>query len=287
MAIVLRDQRILELSRKYTCVIRNVHLSRLTRHLFNLQIVAGASVLARLDGKVALVTGGSSGIGLAVAKRFAGEGARVFLTGRRQSQLDEAVALIGGNASAVRGDVTDRNDLDALFATVKEQAGKLDILVTSSGVSEHATIDDISEEHFDRAFDLNVRGMVFAVQRAVPLMQSGSSIVLIGSIAGFIGTPGYGTYGASKAAVRSYARTWTNELAGRGIRVNTLSPGPIDTPMFAEATDEVRQTLSAQIPLKRLGRPDEVAAAALFLASDESSYVAGSELCIDGGMRQV
>lgn len=243
--------------------------------------------MSRLDGKVALVTGGNSGIGLAVARRFSSEGARVFIAGRRQAQLDEAVALIGGNATAVRGDVTNSDDLDRLFAIVKDQGRKLDILVTSSGVSEHSTIDDTSEEHFDRAFDLNVRSMVFAVQRAIPLMASGSAIVLIGSIAGFIGTPGYGTYGASKAAVRSYARTWTNELADRGIRVNTLSPGPIDTPMFAEVSDEVRKALSAQIPLKRLGRPEEVAAAALFLASDESSYIAGSELCIDGGMRQV
>lgn len=243
--------------------------------------------MARLNGKVALVTGGSSGIGLAVARRFAAEGARVFITGRRRAQLDEAAALIGGNVTAVRGDVTSRGDLDALFAAVRAGAGKLDVLVASSGLSEFSTIDDTSEEHFDRAFDVNVRGMVFAVQRAVPLMPPGGAIVLVGSIAGFIGTPGYGAYGASKAAVRAYARTWTNELAGRGIRVNTLSPGPTDTAMFAGASDDVRRTLTAQIPLHRLGRPEEVAAAALFLASDESSFVAGAELCVDGGMSQV
>ena len=243
--------------------------------------------MSKLAGKAALVTGGNSGIGLAVARRFAAEGAHVFIAGRRQAQLEEAVALIGGKVEAVQGDVTSAVDLDRLFGTIKARSGKLDVLVTSSGISEPATVDAISEEHFDRTFDLNVRGMVFTVQRAVPLMPSGGTIVLIGSIAGSIGTPGYGTYGASKAAVRSYARTWANELAERGIRVNTLSPGPIDTPMFDSVSEEVRRSLIAQIPLHRLGRPEEVAAAALFLASDESSFVAGAELAIDGGMSQV
>ncbi len=243
--------------------------------------------MERLGGKTALVTGGASGIGLAIAHRFAAEGAQVFITGRRQAQLNEAAALIGAAAVAVQGDVTSAADLDRLFATVAERSGKLDILVTSSGISEAATVDAVTEEHFDRTFDLNVRGMVFTVQRAAPMMPRGSAIVLIGSIAGAIGTPGYGAYNASKAAVRSYARTWTNELAELGIRVNTLSPGPIDTPMFAEASDEMRQALTARIPLHRLGRPEEVAAAALFLASDESSFIAGAELAIDGGMAQV
>lgn len=243
--------------------------------------------MARLDGKVALVTGGSSGIGLAIAQRLAGEGARVFITGRRRAQLDDAVSLIGGEVEAVQGDVTSSSDLDRLFDVIQSRAGRLDILVTSSGVSEFAAIDDADEEHFDRAFDTNVRAMVFTVRRMIPLMGSGSAIVLIGSIAGSIGTAGYGAYNASKAAVRSYARTWTNELAERGIRVNTLSPGPTDTPMFDEVSDDVRQALTAQIPLKRLGRPEEVAAAALFLASEESSYIAGAELVIDGGMSQV
>jgi len=243
--------------------------------------------MGQLTGKIALVTGGNSGIGLAVARRFATEGARVFITGRRQAQLDQAVASIGGAVEAVQGDLTDAADLERLFDTVRERAGQIDILVTSSGISEYATLDAITADHIDRTFDLNMRAMVFTVQKAVPLMTRGASVVLIGSIAGAIGTPGYGAYGASKAAVRAWARTWTQELANRGIRVNTLSPGPIDTPMFDGASAEVRGTLAAQIPLRRLGRPEEVAAAALFLASDESSYVAGAELCIDGGMNQV
>jgi NAD(P)-dependent dehydrogenase (short-subunit alcohol dehydrogenase family) len=240
--------------------------------------------MLKLEGKTAVVTGGSSGIGLAIAQRFVAEGARVFIMGRRQAQLGEAVALIGGSVYAVQGDVTNSSDLEHLFEAVEKNTGQLDILVTSSGVSEYATLETTTEAHFDRAFDLNVRGMVFTVQRAVQQMTSGGAIVLIGSIAGNIGNPGYATYSATKAAVRSYARSWTHELAGRGIRVNTLSPGPTDTPMFDAASDEVRQVLSDRIPLKRLGLAEEVAAAALFLASAESSYIAGAELCIDGGM---
>jgi len=240
--------------------------------------------MLQLKGKTAVVTGGSSGIGLAIAKRFVDEGAHVFITGRRQAQLDEAVALIGGNITAVQGDVTNTADLERLFETVAKSKARLDILVTSSGVSEFSTLETTTEQHFDKAFDLNVRGMVFTVQQAVRLMGEGGIIVLVGSIAGFIANPGYGTYSATKAAVRSYARTWTAELAGRGIRVNTLSPGPVDTPMFAAASDEIRHSLTSRIPLKRMGRPEEVAAAALFLASTESSFVAGAELCIDGGM---
>ncbi|WP_144108198.1 SDR family NAD(P)-dependent oxidoreductase [Paraburkholderia sp. BCC1886] len=243
--------------------------------------------MLKLEGKTAVVTGGNSGIGLAIARRFAAEGAYVFLTGRRQAQLDEAVASIDGRAEGVQGDVTDTHDLDRLFELVRTKAGKLDILVTSAGHGQFGTLDATTEEHFDHAFDLNVRGMVFTVQKAVPLMSEGSSIVLIGSIAGSVGNPGYGTYSATKAAVRSYSRTWTAELATRGIRVNTLSPGPIDTPMFDGVSDELRQALTERIPMKRLGRPEEVASAALFLASTESSFIAGAELCIDGGMTQV
>jgi len=243
--------------------------------------------VSKLEGKTAVVTGGSSGIGLAIAKRFAAEGAHVFITGRRQTQLDAAVALIGGSVTAVQGDVTSASDLERLFEEVGKREGRLDILVTSSGVSEFSTLATTTEQHFDKAFDLNVRGMVFTVQQALHHMGDGSSIVLVGSIAGSIGNPGYGTYSATKAAVRSYARTWTVELAERGIRVNTLSPGPIDTPMFDQVSDDVRHSLMSQVPLKRLGRPEEVAAAALFLASSESSFVAGAELCIDGGMAQV
>lgn len=240
--------------------------------------------MMKLSGKVALVTGGNSGIGLAVARRFAEEGARVFITGRREAQLAEAVALIGGQAEAIQGDITRTDDLARLFDTLGTRAGRLDILVNSSGVSEPASLEETTEEHIDRAFNLNVRAMVLTVQHAVRLMGEGGSIVLVGSVAGAIANPGYGSYSASKAAVRSYARTWNSELAPRGIRVNTLSPGPTDTPMFDQASDEVRQTLTARIPAKRLGHPEEVAAAALFLASDESSYISGTELVIDGGM---
>jgi NAD(P)-dependent dehydrogenase (short-subunit alcohol dehydrogenase family) len=240
--------------------------------------------MLKLEGKIAIVTGGGTGIGLAIARRFAIEGACVFITGRRQTQLDEAVASIGGKVEAVRGDVTNAADLAHLFNKVRERAGRLDILVTAAGVSAFSTLDDTAAEHIDQAFDLNVRAMVLTVQHAVRQMSSGGAIVLIGSIAGHIGNPGYGTYSATKAAVRSYARTWTHELAVRGIRVNTLSPGPIDTPMFDGVSDEIRATLTARIPMKRLGLPDEVAAAALFLASDDSSYIAGAELSIDGGM---
>lgn len=240
--------------------------------------------MMKLSGKVALVTGGNSGIGLAVARRFAEEGARVFITGRREAQLAEAVALIGGQAEAIQGDITRTDDLARLFDTLGTRAGRLDILVNSSGVSEPASLEETTEEHIDRAFNLNVRAMVLTVQHAVRLMGEGGSIVLLGSVAGAIANPGYGSYSASKAAVRSYARTWNSELAPRGIRVNTLSPGPTNTPMFDRASDEVRQTLTARIPAKRLGHPEEVAAAALFLASDESSYISGTELVIDGGM---
>lgn len=240
--------------------------------------------MLKLEGKTALVTGGNSGIGLAIAQRFAQEGAHVFITGRREAQLAEAVTRISGNVEAIAGDITNTQDRSRLFDTIHTRAGKLDILVYSSGVSEPASLEESTEEHIDRAFGLNVRAMVLTVQQAVTQMGEGGTVVLLGSIAGSMAVSGYGTYAASKAAVRSYARTWTSELAPRGIRVNTLSPGPTDTPMFSQASDEVRQTLSAQIPAKRLGHPDEVAAAALFLASDESSYVSGAELVIDGGM---
>ncbi|WLS80549.1 SDR family oxidoreductase [Erwinia pyri] len=240
--------------------------------------------MLKLEGKIALVTGGGSGIGLAVARRFVQEGAHVFITGRREAQLAEAVTLIGGRVEAIAGDLTSTSDLARLFETIHARTGRLDILVNSSGVAEHASLEETTEEHIDRAFGLNVHAMVFTVQHAARQMGEGGVIVLIGSIAGGMANPGYGAYSASKAAVRSYARTWNTELAPRGIRVNTLSPGPTDTPMFDQASDEVRQTLSAQIPARRLGNPDEVAAAALFLASDESTYISGAELVIDGGM---
>lgn len=240
--------------------------------------------MSKLSGKTALITGGSSGIGLAIARRFAAEGAQVYIAGRRQAQLDQAIKEIGHDARAIQADVTRTADLDRMFAALGEQAGRLDILVTSSGVSEYQPLVETTEAHFDRAFDLNVRAMVLTVQRALTWMTDGGSIVLVGSIAGVIANPGYATYSASKAAVRSYARTWTHELADRRIRVNTLSPGPTDTPMFDAASDDVRRALTDRIPFKRLGRPEEIASAALFLASDEGSYVGGVDLHVDGGM---
>ena len=243
--------------------------------------------MTKLNGKLAVVTGGGSGIGLATARRLAAEGATVLVTGRRQEELDKAVAEIGDRAEAVRGDLTKPEDLARLHDAVAAKGGRLDILVYSSGIADHVVLEDLTPAGFDKVFDINVRAMVLTAQKLVPLMGEGSAIVLVGSIAGIIGTPGYGVYNASKAAVRSFARTWTSELSGRGIRVNTLSPGPIDTAMMAAATEEVRNIITAKVPLGRMGRAEEVAAAALFLASDESSYIAGAELCIDGGMAQV
>lgn len=240
--------------------------------------------MLKLEGKTALVTGGGSGIGLAIARRFAAEGAQVFITGRRQAMLDSAAAAIGPRAVAVQGDVTEAADLARLFGTIQATAGRLDIVVASSGVSEPGTLEATTGAHIDKAFDLNVRGLALTVQGALPLMGDGGAVVLVGSIAGNMGIDGYGTYAATKAAVRSYARTWTHELAPRGIRVNTVSPGPTDTPMFDGVTDEMRAAYTDRIPLKRLGRPEEVAAAVLFLASAEGSYVAGAELVVDGGM---
>lgn len=240
--------------------------------------------MLKLEGKTALVTGGGSGIGLAIARRFAAEGARVFITGRNGERLARAADGIGERAEAIAADVTSGADLDRLFEAVRARAGRLDILVTSSGVAEFANLEDTSEEHFDKTFDLNVRGMFFTVQRALALMGEGGAIVLVGSIAGGMANPGYGTYSATKAAVRSYARSWTHELAPRGIRVNVLSPGPTDTPMFDGVSDELRAAMSARIPFGRLGEPDEVAAAALFLASEESRFVGGAELVVDGGL---
>ncbi|MGJ9420623.1 SDR family NAD(P)-dependent oxidoreductase [Massilia sp. CMS3.1] len=243
--------------------------------------------MSQLNGKIALVTGGNSGIGLAIAQRFVAEGAEVFIVGRRQAALAQAVARIGGKVRAIQADVTSQADLARIVTGIQESHGRLDILVTSSGRADYATLADTTELHYDQTFDLNTRAAAFTVQAALPLMGQGATVVLIGSIAGVIGTTGYGAYGASKAALRAFARTWTGELAQRGIRVNALSPGPIDTAMFDDVSDEVRSALTARIPLGRLGKAEEVAAAALFLASDQSSFVAGAELCIDGGMVQV
>src|SRR6478672_7723050 len=235
--------------------------------------------MSRLDGKIAVITGGSSGIGLATAQRFVQEGAYVFITGRRQSALDKAKALIGDGVTTVAVDSTSSADQDRLFATVLEEKGALDILVVNSGRVEPEELVKITEENFDLTFDLNARATLFTVQKALPLMRHGGSVILIGSVAGYTGINGYTTYSATKAALRSYTRTWTREFNDRGIRFNTLSPGPIDTP--------IRAQFAAAIPLNRMGRPEEIAAAALFLASDESSFVAGAELSVDGGFAQV
>src|ERR1700738_2020671 len=245
-------------------------------------------LMARLAGKVAVITGGSSGIGLATARRFVDEGAHVFITGRRQSELDTAKALIGDGVSTVAGDVTVSADLDRVFATVLEQKGALDILVASSGRSEPEELGKVTEENFDATFNLNARATLFTVQKALPLMRTGGSVILVGSVAGYVGVPGFSAYSATKAALRSYVRTWTREFTDRGIRFNTLSPGPIDTPMIDSTRDPdaTRAACVAAIPLNRMGRPEEVAAAALFLASDDSSFVAGTELSVDGGMAQ-
>ncbi|HEX4114130.1 MAG TPA: glucose 1-dehydrogenase [Stellaceae bacterium] len=246
-----------------------------------------------LLNKVAVITGGSSGIGLATAKRFVDEGAYVFVSGRRQKELDKAVAAIGRNVTAVRGDASAIEDIDRLFATVEKEKGALDILFVNAGTVELRPLDHATPEHFDTTFGLNTRGLFFTVQRALPLIRRGGSIILTSSIAAVKGMPAYGAYSASKAAVRSFARTWTLELKDRGIRVNTLSPGPVDTPMIdaqapnKEVADQMRTGFAAAVPLGRLGRPEELAAAALFLASDEASFVAGIDLQVDGGLAQV
>jgi NAD(P)-dependent dehydrogenase (short-subunit alcohol dehydrogenase family) len=249
--------------------------------------------MSKLSGKVAVITGGSSGIGLATARKFVEEGAYVFISGRRQSQLDEAKALIGKNVTAVRGDASKLEDLDQLYRVVKESKGRVDILFANAGFVEHQTIDAVTPEHFDKTFQINVRGVLFAVQKALPLMHKGGSIILNASIVAVKGLPAHGVYGATKAAVRSFARTWTTELKERGIRVNTLSPGATDTPIIdgqfttKEQADAARASFAAATPMGRLGRPEELAAAALFLATDDSSFITGIDLQVDGGLVQV
>ncbi|KDE35390.1 SDR family oxidoreductase [Kosakonia radicincitans] len=237
----------------------------------------------RLHNKTALILGGAKGIGLAITQRFAHEGATTWFTSRREEELQNAAAKIEGNALPLRADVSQHSEL----ARIMENIQQLDVLVINAGMSEYATLEQVSETHFESTFGLNVRSPLFALQAALPLLKPGSSVVLIGSIADVIGTEGYGVYSASKAALRSFARTWTRELAARGIRVNVVAPGPIDTEMMAAASENVRQGLTQAIPLGRMGQPEEVANAALFLASDESSYIAGAEICVDGGLTQV
>ena len=241
--------------------------------------------MSNISGKSAVVVGGHGGIGGAIAERFAREGATVYATSRRAEEKE--VGIGAGRLRSRQVDASDVSALGAFFEAVSSEAGRVDILVVSAGIAEFATLDGIGEDHFDRAFGLNVRALLFAAKAATAIMPDGGSIVLVGSIAGVIGTKGYGVYGATKAAVRSFARTWANELAPRRIRVNVVAPGPTDTAMMASASDEVREALTTLIPLGRMGRADEVAAAALFLASEEASFITGAELPIDGGMAQV
>jgi NAD(P)-dependent dehydrogenase (short-subunit alcohol dehydrogenase family) len=241
---------------------------------------------SKLVDKVALVIGGSSGIGLGIAKRFAQEGAHVFITGRRQAQLDETVATIGGDAAAIQSDNT--RLADRIYATMKTQAGRIDVLAVNAGVYEFGTFGEITEEHFDKTFNTNVRGLLFAVQKALPLLAKGSSVILTGSMASIKGLPSLSVYNASKAAVRSFARSWIVDLKGRDIRVNVLSPGTTATPGLDHfMTDEDKAAVVATVPLGRIGTPDDLGKAAVFLASDDSAYVNGIELFVDGGAVQI
>jgi NAD(P)-dependent dehydrogenase (short-subunit alcohol dehydrogenase family) len=249
--------------------------------------------MGRLEGKIALVTGGNSGIGLATAKRFADEGAHVFITGRRQTELTAAVKEIGKNVTAVQADVSNLGDLDRLFAQIKRDKGRLDIVFANAGVAKLAPFGQISEELYDSIFDINVKGLLFTVQKALALLPDGASVILNASIVASKGLPSNSVYSASKAAVRSFARTWTTDLKHRRIRVNAISPGSIDTPGMSdllassEAGGERRKMISSMTPLGRFGTPDEIARAVVFLASDDSSYVTGTELFVDGGFAQV
>ena len=243
--------------------------------------------MGKLDGKVAVITGASSGMALASAKLFVEEGAYVFITGRRQEKLDEAVKAIGRNVTAVQGDSANLADLDRLYATVKKEKGHIDVLFASAGQGGAAMLGEITEEQFDKLFALNTRGTLFTVQKALPLFREGGSIVLNGSIASLKAMPGLSVYSGSKAALRSFARTWVMELSSRGIRVNVLSPGPIDTAIFESAPAERKEHFRSMIPRKELGRPEEIATVALFLASNDSSFVNGMEICVDGGISQI
>jgi NAD(P)-dependent dehydrogenase (short-subunit alcohol dehydrogenase family) len=247
----------------------------------------------KLEGKIALITGGNSGIGLATAKRFVDEGAYVFITGRREPELAAAVKEIARNVTGVRGDVSNLGDLDRIFAQIKREKGKLDIVFANAGVAMYAPFGTITEEHYDSIFNINVKGLLFTVQKALPLLRDGASIILNASIVASKGLPANSVYSATKAAVRSFARTWTTDLKERRIRVNAVSPGATDTPGLnhllatTEAGEQRLKMLSSSVPLARLGTPDEIAKAVVFLASDDSSYITGTELFVDGGFAQV
>jgi NAD(P)-dependent dehydrogenase (short-subunit alcohol dehydrogenase family) len=241
----------------------------------------------KLQGKVAVITGGTSGIGLATAKAFAAEGAHVFIMGRRLPELDAAVKEIGGKVTGVQGDIAKLADLDRLYQKVKEAEGAIDVVFANAGVGEVVPLAAVSAEHFDRIFNVNVRGTLFTVQKALPLLRDGASIILTGSIATVKGLPGFGVYSASKAAVRSLVRGWTLELKDRKIRANVISPGTIDTPILAGLPKKAIEQIVSSIPMGRMGEPEEIAKAALFLASDDSTFVTGIELFVDGGTAQI
>ena len=249
--------------------------------------------MSRLDGKIAVVTGGNSGIGLATATRFAAEGAEVVIVGRRQEELDKALGVIGPRAMAIQADVSRLDDLDRVFAAVEAAKGRIDILFANAGLGDMQPIGAIAEASFDLVFGVNVKGTLFTVQTALPLMKAGGTIILTGSTTGSMGTPAFSVYSASKAAIRNFARSWALDLKGTGIRVNVLSPGPTSTPGLLNALAHTGQQdaliagLVAQTPIGRMAKPEEIAAAALFLASDDSSFLTGSELFADGGFAQV
>jgi NAD(P)-dependent dehydrogenase (short-subunit alcohol dehydrogenase family) len=249
--------------------------------------------MGKLDGKLALITGGTSGIGLATAKRFVNEGAYVFITGRRDPELAAAVKEIGRDATGVQGDVSNLDDLDRLFAQIKGEKGKLDIVFANAGIAKYAPFGRITEEFYDSIFDINVKGVLFTVQKALPLMPDGASIILNASVVGSKGLSSNSVYSATKAAIRSFARTWTTDLKDRRIRVNAVSPGTIDTPGLSDllassdAGEQRKKMIATSVPLGRFGTPDEIAKAVVFLASDDSSYVTGTELFVDGGFAQV
>lgn len=249
--------------------------------------------MGQLDDKIALVTGASTGIGLAIARRFAAEGATVYLTGRREAELDTAVAQVGSRGIGIPGDVSRPDDLARLFAEITERSGRLDIVVANAGVGGYGPLGEITEEEYERTTAINLKGTVFTVQGALPLLSAGASVTLLSSSAALRAAPGLGIYAATKAAIRSLARTWAAELAGRGIRVNVLTPGPVETPGGNElraalpAGDQPADEPAAPTPLGRAGRPDEVAATALYLAGDQSSFTTGAELLVDGGATQL
>ena len=244
--------------------------------------------MTTLNGKVAVITGATSGMALAAAELFAAHGAHVYITGRREDKLDAAVAALGADVTGIRGDAGNTDDLDVLVEAVRAGHGHVDVVYASAGIgSVEEPLSDVTEDSFDAVFSVNVRGVLFTVQKLLPLLNDGASIILNGSVVSAKGVPGQSVYAATKAAVRSLARTWTAELAERGIRVNVLSPGPTDTPMMASTPPEFQRQITAMIPMRRLGAPREIAAAALFLASDEASFITGIDLSVDGGLAQV